>query len=184
MDQRVRSSSGTGLEPTAATRVAFHEAGHAVAAWHYGLRIQSVSIKPSADGCDGSLRWFSHMKERQLSPLFGKFEHRLQLTLEAVVCFCGPLAEKRHGGTEGWSEGSRDDKQQIAEILAAVSWDELKNGTLYPAVQRQAELLMDIRWPLVTRCANELLLKETLSGTEVYRLPDGLASDERSMAFA
>jgi len=96
--------------------VAHHEAGHAVAAWHFGYSIDFVTIEPAGDfACRCIVS--PVLKEGAPAETVVKPDDYVKV-LEAIdVCLAGHEADAVWTGRQHWSRSRRD--RQIAADLAA-----------------------------------------------------------------
>jgi hypothetical protein len=126
---------------------AIHEGGHAIAAYHLGLRVVSVSLRFCTMECPGS------RAGRQ------KF---------AIASFAGPLAEARHEGKLSDREMARRWTNRWNGDLKNLLMD-LDIGMLAPLHERAAALV-EKHWSQIELVARELLARGSLTGAEL----DGL----------
>ena len=98
---------------------AFHEAGHAVAAWHAGLEIHSATIVPTPrlDGC------VTHA-----NPLYGVHldcdgsdEARLRAEAAIIVLLAGPAAQRRHNPRSWRSWYGSSDHERAADLAMRIN---------------------------------------------------------------
>src|SRR5688500_8357132 len=98
-----------------ATRVAFHEAGHAVMAELLGRRVRYVSVAPDGDSrgtcrlADGPA-WFEDDRERGATRRQRRWVRR-----EVVIAAAGGLAERMVTGRRPLA---RLDRRRCADLLA------------------------------------------------------------------
>ena len=100
-------------------RVAFHEAGHAVAAFHHGLKVRRVSIKPDAEAQGYCL--LAPSRRHFDMPLSLRVRHAFESHF--VVAFAGPLSELRHrdGSPDDlWEIGRTDDHAELEESVLEI----------------------------------------------------------------
>ena len=71
--------------------VAYHEAGHAVASWHYGRRFKHVTIEVDGD----SLGHVSYIRPLYYSTGVVSDRARLGLESEIIASFAGQIAEAK-----------------------------------------------------------------------------------------
>lgn len=147
--------------------VAYHEAGHAVAAFYLGLRVREVSIVPDADAL-GHVSWKpmppSFRPDAEVSPRV-----RDRIEREAIATLAGPWAEEKAGGDDAWrtSGSDLDDSVALLQYLCA-SDDELQ--AYLHLVSIRARNLVERLWDSIDALAHQLLAKRRLSGEEVRRL--------------
>lgn len=175
--------------------MAYHEAGHAVAAVLLRRAITYVSIVPT-DECLGHVRHPTGVADpdrqsgdtfREQPPLepeaiagWWERSQRWAVTYEArlalrrsraradiAICLAGPRAEKRFSGR--WdNRGARHDR----ELTLALA-DRLANGSsvttkgILDQEDARADRILKENWPSVEAVADALLGKSQLSGREV-----------------
>lgn len=147
--------------------VAYHEAGHAVAAFYLGLRVREVSIVPDADGL-GYVFWkpmpSSFRPDVEVTP---KVRDRIER--EAIATLAGPCAEEKAGGNDAWRTSGSDLEDSVALLgYLCTSDDELQ--AYLNLVCIRARNLVERLWHSIDSLAHELLAKRRLSGEEVRRL--------------
>jgi hypothetical protein len=165
---------------------AYHEAGHAVAAWWLGHPPKQVTIAPG-DGYEGRAQHASPFRNMSsdVSPawtdpesvegvrMMRRFDHAIIITL------AGPLAQKRHNPRSHWrfgATGSRagehvshgSDYQQVSDLIFRVYEGADKVADAYwRYMEARAEALVERLWPRIERLARVLLERETLTGREI-----------------
>jgi ATP-dependent Zn protease len=152
-------------EPAPSSRSinAFHEAGHAVAAYVLRRGITVISIRP--DGQHGGIVSVTDLSSGQL-----KRRER-----DATIALAGVWAERRHrGGVHGGlsaQEDFRTAREVVRDVAARRGQDpELVVRAQLQAALDQAELLVDQQWPAIELLASEVMRRETLSGRVVREL--------------
>ena len=139
---------------------AYHEAGHAVAAWRRRIAIKAVTIRPERGQYHGAVL-FRSSRFPGLDPSEQWAERRI------VAALAGPLAQRRFAPrtVRGWH--SEADYQFAAE-LALRTQGSGKLATAWLAwLQISTEALVEANWRHIESVAGALLAGETLSGSEV-----------------
>jgi ATP-dependent Zn protease len=155
----------TGRARTRQRATAFHEAGHAVVAWHHGLRFHAVSIIEDQTTL-GRLSKL-HRPARfdpataAISTVRRHFEPRIQVSLGGV------FAERRGmRRAHNWT-GAALDLDSAGEAAMRCTGSD-KQATLYLAwLAECTKAIVEMRWPLIERLAEELLVRQTLNRAEV-----------------
>ncbi len=140
------------------TKTAFHEAGHAVAAYVFDIAIRSASIKP---------------KETHLGIVHfnaSGFEPDLDC---AVVFACGPMAARMAEGKSQRTNWLAVDDSDIEKALRFI------DRTPDPMLSRQlvelrSRSLLFTRWPAVLKLADALDRQTILVGPQVEELLQGV----------
>lgn len=150
---------------------AYHEAGHAVAAVHVGLRFIEVTIRPGSDSYGkvvfpsvGAMDWSRWATPTELVAIEGNEGVPLETPmawLEArfLVSWAGPIAEERFTG-EWDAEGASEDMEALATFLPL-------GPDPFPDAREAARAVVDTRWTEIEAVAAGLLERGRLSGDEV-----------------
>jgi Peptidase family M41 len=142
-------------------RVAYHEAGHAVAAYVLRLPMREVSIIEEAD----SLGHMEHAPTPWFQPdvWYGddrRTEHRIEARI--ICALAGPAAEARWGGRRN-RVGAGQDERNALDLADYVAGDPTGEGArLYVAwLRHRAEGLVrrELYWAAVEALAAELLAR-------------------------
>ena len=150
--------------------VAYHEAGHAVAAWHVRVRTTALSIVPDEDakGFHAHRPYFGGINlEYDDSP-------RAQRRAEnmALVCLVGPAAQRRFNPKGFRNYHVASDRHEAIYLLAYIgSEDEYLNAYL-KLIEIQARNFVTIhyQWSLFECLAEALLERQRLTGKDVRRV--------------
>jgi hypothetical protein len=145
---------------------AYHEAGHAIAAWRLETRVSSVTVEPNEDNLGATLH---------SNPLYGMDidcgddSPRAQRRAEnyMVISLAGPAAQREHNPRSVRVYHGRSDREAVCEVLSQLC---VVGSDLFHAYYR----LMDLRarvlvqhfvnWRAIEILAQELLQRRTLSG--------------------
>jgi hypothetical protein len=129
---------------------AHHEAGHAVAYYHWGLPIEYVGISGDSNG----------IVQGRAIPGTEKYAGRL-----AVASLAGPVAEARFVGAGDWSryasERDREYVEQFRERRPEITVERLAEG---------AERLVSLHWRAIEAIALELNATGRVDGATVADL--------------
>jgi hypothetical protein len=148
------------------TRTAFHEAGHAVAAWRAGARFRRATIVPDTDAL-GSVKHFPF--NRKFDPTLDEYVARRRFEPLILALFAGVLAEKRHTGRRhNWVGASHDMDavSRLTDYCAGLGNDERRH--YFRWMQARAKAIVEFEWPHIEAVANALLLHRTLTEQEVW----------------
>ena len=153
-----------------ARRVAYHEAGHAVLAWTYGLKFSRVSIVGTED-YQGVVKFDSPGVVRTDDTAF--------IEAHALNNLAGEVAVEILTGTPpDWGESFGVDGADIdgfTDLAMKLGWHVVRWGVveIEPALKEYAAKvrgLLEERWPAVEAVAEALLHNKELSGTEALRI--------------
>jgi hypothetical protein len=158
----------TGAPTRALQSTAYHEAGHAIARFALGRRIDRVSILPDADS-------LGHVRGQVLpSHLFAKGGDISDVPTKTVedqivILLAGPLAEKRFTGR--WNRvGASSDYEGASTVAVSTHGDDDVRDAFIRYLEAVGKALIDVHWYLVEALAAALLERETLSGVQVHRV--------------
>jgi hypothetical protein len=152
---------------------AYHEAGHAVAAFHLGRPISRVTITPDGNVL-GSVRHY---------PIRGKWlqpdvviDTRTEKFLEAsiTVLLAGPSAERKARGR--WNHtGASSDRERAGDLAFRLVGSEKQLQRYWAWREQIASDLWENAyvWEQVQRLAAELLKRKTMSGRAVREVLEG-----------
>ncbi len=139
--------------PRRPSHTAYHEAGHAVAAWALGLRTVYATILSTVD-MEGHVR--------------GERTDRSDLV--GVVAFAGPAAQRRSHPRSNIGHSSSMDRDTVT-LAAADLFSALHHRTSYiRRADRDARWLVERHWLAVDAVARELAARGALSGFAIEGL--------------
>lgn len=144
---------------------AYHEAGHAVAAWWLHLRFKKVSIRPDSD----SLGRLVHRKFKAADNPECNSSARIQLLMEkhAICALAGREAQRKFNPRSIRSYHHRSDYGQVIEYLSCRVADGEEIRLWARLLVHRANALITFRWPAVKAVATALLERKTLTEQEV-----------------
>ena len=149
-------------------RVAYHEAGHVVAAFLTGAAIESVDIISDGDNL-GTMR--SRPLPRWFQPdidVDSKTRHLIER--EVIVCFAGQEAERRYSGRVVPGRASQHYQQdyQTAVNVADYAAGGDETGPFCEWLRVRAKgLVTRVHWPLVEAVASELVKHRQLTARQI-----------------
>jgi hypothetical protein len=140
-------------------KIAYHEAGHAVAAVALGFDVEVASIVPDDDCILGHV----------IVPVSDDRDLEYWIR-RATMLWCGPLAAQRHPGTFLDDDGGGDDHQSIAVYgdCAAIGSGESDGFKVW--TRARAMSILNANWSAVAAVALALLEHDTLTGGEIRQL--------------
>ena len=140
-------------------RVAYHEAGHTVAAYAFGMPFRYVTIKPT-EGTLGHARFYALPKWFR-PDIFWNDTHVGMLTDHIVVCLAGPEAEERVTGVYDAVVAAKDLESAVylAMYLGGGPKDTQEK---YDSLQATAGEVVREHWGAVEALAQALLEQEML----------------------
>ena len=146
---------------------AYHEAGHAIAAWEQGIDIESLAIPQ--DLGHGSAAKRCHDVE-----LIGDFawdttaENRIRMESLIFVTLAGSIAEKLAAHDNYDSVHAQNDREHAFELAAYFMSPEVTEKYLvYIDAWLEDFLTEPLQWAAVEELAGNLLTKERLSSEEI-----------------
>ena len=164
---------------------AYHEAGHAVAAWRLGLEIPELTII-ATEGAAGSATHTSPLwgVDRELD---GSEGAGVRMERSIIASLAGPAAQ-RHYSPRSWRRhhGAGDHDHATELAIRAHGVGEIATAYLEYLIVVTRVLVTGARWPVVCVVAGALLDRGTLSSDETravilqaaeeYRLAGGSLS--------
>ena len=148
--------------------IAFHEAGHVVAAWSRRVKIHKATIVSSPEFL-GQVRHANPL--HKLHPDYDVSARvRERAEADIVVALAGPEAQRRHSPRSWRSHhGTSDFKHAVDLATRLNSSDEAVNAYLgWLAIVTRDEIAL--LWPQVETVAHALMRERTLSAAEVKAL--------------
>jgi ATP-dependent Zn protease len=146
---------------------AYHEAGHAVAAWANDLELQVVTIEPGKDSPRHVTR--EPYPEDETPERSSSRATRQRLLDDIKVRLAGAEAQRRLGEDDtGYIEaGAERDHYQAADLLFRVTEDLGEQDRYWTLLRYQTESIVGRLWWLIEALAAELLRRRTMAGHEV-----------------
>lgn len=147
---------------------AYHEAGHAVAAWSLGYRPTLATIVSAAESA-GQVRHENPFPGVNLE-FDGSDWARLRVERAIIICLAGPIAQKRYrpSSWRNW-HGAADYATATQLALRVCGSGELARAFLKWLDLRAGALVAD-HWPDIDRIAIALLNRGTLTHEEITSL--------------
>jgi hypothetical protein len=152
-------------------RVAYHEAGHAVAAFLLGIKITQVTIDAGEDHL-GQVTVQNQFRTPPRGDWDITYRRRARLEASVVFDFAGPEAESKHAGRKPTVAGRDANNVALGAHMAEGLAD------MHPAeaeaylnwLQVRARLLVEQGWYLIEPLAQELRVRRSMSTSVVKRL--------------
>ena len=159
------------MKGTRLVDTAYHEAGHAVAAWSFGHLRKRDYVTTIPDPQTGSLghlrnppRFISEMESS------GGYSGRVTLQAEKFVvgCLAGNAASCRYLKIKKkqYLAGGRGDREQAVTILSHLAGGE-ELSAYFHLLQLRAENLVARFWPEVEAVGKRLLAEKTLTSEQI-----------------
>ena len=145
---------------TAREATAYHEAGHAFAAWVLGLPIKRISIRP-----DGDAKGFVQHR----SPLAGirldidnSDRARLKAEKAILICLAGPAAQRKFNPRSYRKHHAASDFDLAGDLALRLNSSGEAASAHLAWLQIRAADLVSARWHVVSAVARLLLEREEL----------------------
>jgi hypothetical protein len=153
---------------------AYHEAGHAVAAFELRRGVRQVTIEPDPER--GTL---GHVLQRSLlalcrdqsdpgAPRQRARVERAHVEREILCCFAGGIAEGHFRGRRN-HVGARTDRKCALELASRLCGDLNETRAYLRWLLLRTRNLVLSQWPGVKRVAAELLVHRTLTGPKARK---------------
>ena len=147
--------------------IAYHEAGHAVAAWRTGVRIKALSIVPQ-DDTDGRMTHVQYFKGQEVEASNSEATRR-RIENMAIVCCAGGWAQRRFHPRSQWRIGTQGDYAQCEDLLSRLVGYTDTAQAYFNLIDLQARDLIygAHNWPLVEVLAAALIDQQEMTGKQV-----------------
>jgi hypothetical protein len=147
---------------------AYHEAGHAVAAWCLGYRPSTATIIPGTDSI-GQVRHENPFPGIDLE-FDGSNWRRLRIERAIMICLAGPIAQRRYRKTSWrrWHGGT--DYVTATELALRVSGSSEIASAFLKWLNLRTALLVDEHWRDIKRIAIGLLTHGSLAHEDIASL--------------
>lgn len=148
--------------------IAFHEAGHAVVALHYGRLIGKMEIRPDDESGSTEVNWPSSSEATKVD-----IEHLI------VFLHAGGSAQAKYDeGTIrdsiGFSAGTlAGDYAKIVNLVSDLDLSEDEETELLQRLRNEAEKILDDNWSLAEKIAGKLMSDVAIPGAELKQLIGG-----------
>lgn len=136
-------------------RVAYHEAGHAVTAWHLGSSIQRVQITA------GNYKDLLEESAWEGSAIYSR-----NTAADSVIAWAGPIAERMLAGE--WEEDSWADFE--TSEFSDTDLAGIESGSSWAEDSIRAFNILTEHWSLVAAVAERLIAHEVLTNWQFYQL--------------
>lgn len=149
-------------------RVAYHEAGHAIAAIWHEIELDCVTIAPEG----GALGYVEH----RFSGLAGLEDDREKLEVQALIALAGAACEAHHFGrgrkVDWYSDDYRHDVVQASVLLQSLSAHEDEGTAYFDWIAERAMSLVSM--PQMVKAADALagalIERRELTGEQASKL--------------
>lgn len=150
---------------TLRTAIAYHEAGHAVAAWGQGLKVREATIVPTED-YRGSVVHENPLRGLNFD---GSLRAENRTNKKVIICLAGPIAQVRYDRRFLRDPNSGfDHDYELARGLALRLTPNAEMADFYlNHMWRKAETLVAKDWDFVVALAGRLLQRGTLGEDEI-----------------
>lgn len=155
---------------------AYHEAGHAVAAWAYKLPVRRISIRPEGDA-KGVAVHRNPLAGIRLD-IDGSDRARLRAEKAILICLAGPAAQRRFSPRSFRKHHAASDIDMASELALRLSASGEEASAYLAWLQARAGNLVSARWPIISALAR-LLLEHKELGAEGVPLAIQAAIAER-----
>lgn len=160
---------------------AYHEAGHAVAAYFENIKVKQATIVPD-DDFFGMVTHQQIQKHIRDALEFGSITPTKRARTESfiIVSLAGSIAEQKHRGRSNYV-GSAQDRHDAVELVSRLSGSEEEANAYLKWLHVRAANLIKIHWWAVDAVAKALLDSETLTGDELQQVIRTANSNQTGM---
>ena len=159
------------ITPRELRAIAYHEAGHAVAAWRLGLKFRRVTIKSEDDSLGHVLNVRGPKWLNDEIGVIGSVRARLHAERYIVYGMAGQIAEEKFRGhrPHPWTH-SDDDRSAIVLAMRAIPGSQRTVNAFLHYCFENARDIINSQWPQVTAVAAALLAQQTLTYEETLEV--------------
>ena len=141
---------------------AYHEAGHAVAAWQKGSRVRSVTIVPSS-GAHGTTLHQNPLWRSKIA--FDKSDRmRLRCEKAIIIALAGAAAQKRYAPRSWRKYHGAEDFEYATELAIHIAGP--ARDAFMKWMHAATAALIDSKWVCVESLARELIVNKILNDRE------------------
>ncbi len=154
--------------PSQLERTAYHEAGHAVVAFHLRVKVVSVSIIRE----DGSLGRVHHKYPSAFTPdLRDDSRAKRRVETEIIWTLAGLAAEERLTGRCNW-QGANSDLHEAVDVASYVTGSDRELTAYIEYLREHARNLVAVghTWAGIKAVANELLQCQEMSAAKARQI--------------
>jgi hypothetical protein len=156
------------MKSAARRPIAYHEAGHAVIAWHLGVRVRSLTIVPD-EATLGRCHHASLIRGRY-PELDGSLGAVVKMQKNIMISLAGPIAQHLYNPHSVRRYHTYADHTLAADLALQLTESEEESGALLKWLEIRTRGILRLRWALVESLGKKLLDTGTMKGTEVGQL--------------
>jgi hypothetical protein len=153
--------------PASRRATAYHEAGHVVAAWHFGLSIYCATIIPKGDMA-GSMEHGSPLRGIRLD-IDRSDRARVRAEKNVIVILAGPEAQRRHNPHSWRKWHAHSDYVAAADIALHFNSSADAADAHLNWLALQTRDIVSLRWHEIELVAAQLLERGAITGHEAKR---------------
>ena len=149
--------------------VAYHEAGHAVAAWQLGIALRRNGVTIVPDGVEGNLGSVSHVQFVNRNFQWRDSDRdRIRVEKLAQLSLAGEIAQRRFSPRSVRRYHAKSDRMNAIDLLSPLTVDikELEAWLKLLHIRTENMLSNPDAWNAVKRLAAALVQKRTIRGKE------------------
>ena len=148
---------------------AYHEAGHAVIAYHVGVKIQTVTIVP--DGEYLGLCRHAKVIRGRYPEADDSDRTRLRMEKHGMIALGGPIAQRLYNPRSVRRYHASSDYRSVADVALRVSSGSTEQAEAWMTwLEIRTSDALRLRWVVVKALAEELMERRTVAGNALYAL--------------
>jgi hypothetical protein len=145
---------------------AYHEAGHAIIAWRFGMHLRRVTIEPSEDSHGlVSGNFLARVAKLDLGDIPPRVQRRIENY--AVSMLAGTASQRRYRPRSLRSHHGHSDRHNVIELLSYLCEPSSNVMTCYYRLmnaQAHATVQNPVNWRAIQILAKELIRQRTMKG--------------------
>jgi ATP-dependent Zn protease len=144
---------------------AYHEAGHAIVAWHEKMVVHKITIIPDGE-THGKVTHSNVLKSIHLD--FNRSRRARQRAERSIrVALAGTIAQRRYKPKSWRRDHSGDDHAKAADLAMAISVSDIEANDLLSLLDSQTTHIINRHWNLIDALAKEILRRRKMNSKEI-----------------
>lgn len=147
---------------------AYHEAGHAVAAHHCGVRVRTTTIEAQGD-TSGQVEHTNPIHGIRID--FDKSDRtRLRVERLIIVCLAGPSAQTKFHSLSWRHWHGHSDHEKATDLAMSMCGSPEQADAFIKWLEMRATDLVELHWREIEAVAMALIAKSKISGSLIHKI--------------